>query len=322
MKYLFSLICALTGYCCCAQQSGYDASDDIPYRPRIGEVTLNTLYNYQTASESAAFGEGASEIEVDQQIKLRLGVPIIMKENTLMGLQLKYDNHDFTVNHQHPENTALYEHVKHARFKNLGARFMINQTLAENKELTIVVGAEIKSDRLEFNENTSKTYVNVNYRVQKNNRVRMGGGIAVCYTHKVPQVYPIFFYENKISRKWTVDLALPKSAVMRLKVNPKTYLSFKAEVKGWRYAIHNTALSEQNPLTIRKSDVHFGINFEREIYDWLWLGIDTGFAKNLRNYIAAPGDRRRDAIVDVNAGDAPYTTFSIFFVPPKKIYKQ
>jgi len=319
MRYtlLLALSCMA---CCCFSQKREVKLEGTPYRPRIAEFTVTTLYDYQSTSDSETFGNYTSEIEVDQKMKVRLGIPIVMKENTLMGVQLKYDNHDFLVEFEDPQISELYQHIQDKRFMSLGGRFLLSKEIAEGKNLTVLAGTEIKSDKLEWNANTTKTYGNVNYKVEKNNDVTIGGGIAVSYTLKTPQIYPMFFYENRISSKWTVDLALPKAAIMRLKINHKCYLSFKAEVKGWRYAFHNSKLSEEEPLTLRKSDVHLGLNFEHEIHDWLWLGIDAGLSKNLRNYVARPGDRRRDAIIDLTANDAPYTKFSLFIVPPKKIY--
>lgn len=322
MRNLLSLICCFLGCSCCLAQLESEM-DVIPYRPRIAEFTVTSLYDYNANCNSDAFGNNASEIELDQKIKARLGIPIVMKQGTLIGLQLKYDNHDFIIEHHDPRQYELFNYIKEERFRSVGARFLISKDLDEKRNLTILAGTEIKSDKLVFNGNTTKSFINFNYKVQKNDHVSIGGGIALAYTLGNPQIYPIFYYENNFAKRWTLDLALPKSVVLRRQLSPKCYLSFKTEVVGWRYAVHNHELSQNvdEALTLRKSDLNMGFNFEHEIHDWLWLGVDAGYSHNLRSFLARPGDNRRDALIEMNATGAPYTMFSVFIVPPKKIYR-
>lgn len=321
MRNLLTLLCCIMGGSCLAQLDS--EMDVIPYRPRIAEFTVTSLYDYNANCNSDAFGNNTSEIELDQKIKARLGIPIVMKDKTLIGLQLKYDNHDFIIEQEGPREYELFNYIKEERFRSVGARFLISKELSNNRDITILVGSEIKSDKMVFNKNTTKTFVNVNYKIRKNERVSIGGGLALAYTLGNPQIYPIFYYENNFAKNWTLDLALPKSIVLRRQLSPKCYLSFKAEVKGWRYAVHNHELSQETgeSLTLRKSDLNVGLNFEHEIHDWLWLGVDTGYSHNLRSFLARPGDGYSDALIDLNATGAPYTMFSVFIVPPKKIYR-
>jgi len=237
-------------------------------------------------------------------------------------MQLKYDRQNFALEFKDNLPYELYDHVQNTNFMSLGGRFFLQQKLGDGREISGLLGAEIRSDELTWSKETSKIYASFNYRFQKNDRVKMGAGVGFAYTLGVPQVYPLFYYENKLNPKWTLDLALPKSAIMRYKASEKFYVSFKTELKGWRYAVHNNELLNEETLTLRKADVHMGINFEHEIHDWLWMGVDAGYSKNLHYYLAKPGDRRRDALVDMKSTSSPYVNFSLFIVPPEKIYRK
>lgn len=324
MKSIILLFLVGVSFCCEAQNALIDGHADyesMRYRPRIAEFTVANLYEYNTVSNSEQYGTSATEIERDHKIKARLGIPIVMKPNLLVGIQLKYDRQQFLLDFEDNIPYDLYRYIQDSRLTSLGGRFMIQKKF-DNSELSVLAGTELKSDDLSYNKNTTKHFLNVNYKIRKREDLTIGGGLAVAYTLGIPQIYPLFYYEKAFNPRWTMDLALPKAAIVRFKATNKCFVSFKTEVKGWRYAVHDAVVSEEAVLTLRKSDLRVGLNIEHELHDWLWLGIDGGWSKNLRHFLAKPGDRRRDALINLNSSDSPYMNLSIFIVPPKKIYNK
>lgn len=323
MKYKLLLFLVGGLLPCFGQQSVVPSTSDyesIPYRPRLAEFTISNLYEYNTISDSEQYGRNATEIERDYKIKARLGIPIVMKPKLLVGVQLKYDRQQFLVDFEDNIPFDLYEYIEDTQLQSIGGRLLVLKKF-DHSEISLLAGTEIKSDEITFNKNTAKHFLNVNYKIRKNENVTIGGGLALAYTLGIPQIYPLFFYEKSLSPRWTLDLALPKAAIMRFKASKKCFLSFKTEVKGWRYAVHDAVVSDEPVLTLRKSDLRIGLNLEHELHDWLWIGADAGWSKNFRHFLAKPGDRRRDALINLESSDSPYLNLSIFIVPPKKIYK-
>ncbi|MEM6359902.1 MAG: DUF6268 family outer membrane beta-barrel protein [Bacteroidota bacterium] len=290
------------------------------YRPKIAEFSHRTLYGYDTRSSSEQYGNSNTEVEEDEQLKIRLGIPLIMKKGKLFGLQLKYDMHNFSMDFDQ-SNSELFNHIETRTFRNLGARILYQTSLSEKKSLTYIAGAEIKSDEFNWNGNTMKFYASASYKVRLNERTEIGAGLLLGYTLGNFQIYPVLTYEHKINNRFTLDLALPKSVALRWRGSDKFYITAKTEVKGWRYAVHNSNLSDTNPLVLRKADLNLGLSFERELHDWLWLGLDVGVSKNIRYHLGEPGHRSRDAIIDLQANNAPYIKFGIFLVPPRKLFQ-
>jgi len=281
---------------------------------------MSSLYEYNSVSTSELIGTNNVEIERETKIKARLGIPMILKDNVLFGLQLKYDNHSFINDFNDNIPLEFYQQIRATRFRSLGGRFCLNFDIDERREFSAILGGEVRADEIIINSNTTKFYLSANYKIQKNENVKLGGGLALGYTLGNPQIYPLFFYENQLSRKWTLDLALPKRAALRLRSSDKSFITFKTELKGWRYAITNSTIFDETVI-FRRADVRFGANFEHEIHDWLWFGVDAGYSKNIRHFISRPGDSRRDAVATLNTSDSPYLNLSIFIVPPKKIYR-
>lgn len=304
-----------------AQES--DGSDDyVVYRPKIIQFDLENIYEYKTSSTSEQFGKANTEVETDKLFKLKVGVPIVLKKDKKIGLQFKYSQQRFNLDLDNPlVPFDLYEHLNGEIFKSLALRFLYEKNISENKKITLAGGSEIRSDRIEWNANSTKHFISASYNIRKNARTDIGFGFAAGYSLGRYQFYPLLNYSRKLSHKWTLDFVLPKSASLRYMVNEKLYIIARTQVKGWRYNLNKPIETGLGESTLRKADLLSSITVEREIHDWLWLGAEFGLINNLRYYLAEPGDRARDAIIDLRSNDATYFKASIFIVPPRKFYK-
>ena len=150
----------------------------------------------------------------------------------------------------------------------------------------------------------------------------MGFGLFAGNSLGRLSILPLFVYENQFARKWSLEMVLPKSATLRYRLNNKTFISGKVAFKGWRYNLSNIIPDSDQAFTLRRRDLQFTLAYEREIHDWLWLGVETGYNKNLRYVLTTPGERARDAVNTLSSKDATFLKFSIFIVPPKKLWNK
>ncbi len=311
----FSLCCLLScATCAQAQTDGY--------RPKIAEFSYQVLGHYQTISNSETFGNASSQIERDLLLKIKLGIPLIIKNKTVFGVQLKYYHHHFGFDEDDfMGGYDLYDHINGRSFTDLGARIAYQRKLENGSELSFIAGAEIRSDKIVWSPNTSKYFISGQYKKQVNERTKIGFGAVFNYGLRLTSFYPLFTYEKTLNSKWTVDLTLPKSAAIRHKLDAKTFLIAEVDFVGWRYNLTRPISGDLRDFTLRKADLEFQVKFEREIHDWLWFGAEVGYSKNVSYYLANPGERGNKALIDLRAKDASSFKFSIFIVPPKSFSK-
>lgn len=292
------------------------------YRTKIAEFSYRVLGDYQTISNSEAFGNASSEIEQESLLKLKLGIPLVIKDDKLFGLQLKYYQHHFNFDDDDfAGNYDLYNHLSGQAFSNIGLRALYQQDIDEDRELTVMGGAEIRSDEIVFNPNTAKVFISWQYKKRINPSTRIGFGAVFSHGLKLTSFFPLFSYEKTLNPFWTLDMTLPKSISLRREINPKTFFTVETEFEGWRYNLTNPISDDTRDFTLRKADLEFRVKFEREIHDWLWFGVDLGYSKNINYYLAKPGQRGANALVDLQARDARYIRFSLFVVPPRSFSK-
>ncbi|MEL7145301.1 MAG: DUF6268 family outer membrane beta-barrel protein [Bacteroidota bacterium] len=293
------------------------------YRPKIAEFTLESLVDYKTTATSLSNIEQSTSVENDRLFKMKLAVPIKLKGKTKMGLQLKYYNQRFNLDEDNLSNDAdLFHYLNSESFVNTGLRFIYKRDLSETQCLTLVAGSELRSDHLRWSNNSSLYFISGSYIKEVNSRKKIGVGLYAAQSLGVFSVYPLFIYEKRLSDRWTMDLLLPKSATFRYKVNEKTFVSAVAALRGWRYNLTNAVPTSGQEFTLRRSDAQFTLMYEREIHDWLWFGLETGYNRNLNYVLTNPGERSRDALTRLSAKDATFLKFSLFIVPPKKLWNK
>ena len=291
------------------------------YRPKIAEFSYKVLGDYQTISNSETFGNASSEIDHESLLKLKLGIPLVIRDDKLFGLQLLYYQHHFNFDDEDfTGNYDLYNHLSGQAFSNLGIRGLYQFDVSENEQMTLTAGFEARGDEIKWNRNTAKVFISGIYKKTLNDRTKIGYGGVFAHGLRLTSVYPIFTYEKVIRPGWTLDMTLPKSISMRKEINPKTYLLGQVEFEGWRYNLTDAIGDERRDFTLRKADLEARILLEREIHDWLWFGVELGYNKNVSYYLANPGQRGNNALIDLRARDARYLKFTLFFVPPRSMF--
>ena len=93
------------------------------------------------------------------------------------------------------------------------------------------------------------------------------------------------------------------------------------EGKGTNY---NLTLSpnQNGPLYLNHTEVRALYTVEREIHDWLWVGMEAGYRRNLDFSMTLSPERGGPSIADNQLNDAFVFNFSVFVVPPRKFYKK
>ncbi len=117
---------------------------------------------------------------------------------------------------------------------------------------------------------------------------------------------------------------LPSNAKLRYSPNPKNYCYAIAELNGANYTIRlpDSTLARNSSLYLQKSEVRLLLNYEREIYDFLWFGLEAGVRTNINFNLSESVHHRRDPIIRNQLNHALLLNASLFIVPPRKFVKE
>ena len=261
-----------------------------------------------------------------EEIRFSLRLPISWSGPTkiIAGLQYFYEEYNF----QNPEGleTAFYQNLENKHLNSLSVRTYILHSLSDKKFIGARLGAELNGDYhgliLPFQERMKFSVAGL-YGWKPNPYASYGVGIYYSYTMGRPSIYPAFLWNRTYSEKWGVEALLPQSFRLRYTFSPKAFLLGGLSVSGRSYHI----VSEESPLAaypnleLRNSNLYAFAEFEREIYDFLWIGLTGGLRYNVNFYISEENTFSNSRIVENKVGASPYLNISLFVVPPRSLLK-
>ena len=293
----------------------------LTYRPKISEFSLEGISSYR-ANSTLDNNETSYTVDRDRLIRVRFGVPVILKEKTLFGFQLKYFQQSFNTNSFTSNPDPLFAHLNENPLTNAGLNFLYQRKISDTRKFSLIGVAELASDEFELHIATTRNYVAGEYSIQLNPRTAIAYGGVVNHALGIWNIYPTFTYKKQLSSKILLEATLPKSINWRYHFNEKTFFIFQTEFNNWRYNVTNALPNEARLLTVQRADLYLKLQLEREIHDWLWFGVDLGYIANLSSFIVNPGDRQRDAIEKYDLTNSSYLRFSLYLLPPEKLWNR
>ncbi|KYG82237.1 DUF6268 family outer membrane beta-barrel protein [Roseivirga echinicomitans] len=311
MRLLFS-----TFFLCCVL--GLNAQDILTYRPKVVEFSTEYLSNYKAYEKPTGESNSISSIEKDNLLRVRLGVPVILKEKTLFAFQFKYYRQFYGLGAG--QQGELFDFLNNNSLYNAGLNFLYQRNISKEKKFTLIVLTELASDTWGINQFSNRYLAMGEYSKQLNESTIIGYGGVVNYALGLLNIYPTFTYKKQLSDKMLFEAILPSSINLRYHLRESTYFIFQTELVNWRFNLTDALENEAHLITLQRADIYFKLKLEQEIHDWLWLGVDVGYVNNLTYFTVNPGDRIKKAISEYDIKDSSYLRFSIFLVPPRKLW--
>ena len=181
-------------------------------------------------------------------------------------------------------------------FKPIGEnKFLIVQLLGEmNGNYGFVSSTKAKPDF--SNLRTSATAI---FGKRPSDYLQWGIGLTRTYRSGELNYLPIIMYNyTSKNRKWGTEILFPARAAYRRKFNSRNILLIGYELEGSSYRLYDTnplstANSVQN-LELRRSDIRFRFDYQRQLKGFFWLGVQAGMAVNYNFNVDALGAGNKD----------------------------
>ena len=293
-------------------------------RPKFIELEWQSLSNFNMDALSDVVENSDARVTQNLIRQVKLKFPLILKEgmNLVGGFGYRHEQFEF-------DRVSRPDHPFYSRFddkslKRIMSSFYLKKDLENNRFLFAFLNNSLNSDEPQFRNffDQLKSSFALVYGKRSNPNKEVGYGLSFGYDLGQPTVFPLFIYNHDFSLHWGLELLLPKSAKLRYSPSNALHLYATAEVQGASYHVQDSILSGFDRLEFRRSSLRANLTVEREIYDWLWFGATAGYRLPLNLFLSEPGENRRDSIIELDVRTSVYYNFSIFIVPPAKLYKR
>ncbi len=280
-------------------------------------------YGIKAKSSNSAIGDVEDGgIRANRQIQFVCRLPIYNKEHLKIAAGFRYFTEEFRFdNTEYP----LFQSLEDRPLKSIGLSAYIVKSFRGNKFFLVKLGADLNGD---YNQDIAPNSKFLRYSVvplfgwKKNDQIAYGAGIAYSYVFGSPRVLPVVAYNNTFNRKWGLEMLLPASIRLRHNMSEKDIFYFTTKINGASYRIsleNEAAFSEYDILDLKKSEIRVFGTYEREIYDFVWFGVNAGLRKNLSFDLTNSLTGGGETIIEGDVRRAFFFNISLFLVPPRKL---
>lgn len=257
--------------------------------------------------------------------------PLLNRPRLKLILGVNYDREEFKF--EDPNRSVFYRDLEDKGLKTLGAQLAVIRPIDEVHWYLARVKGELNGDYTS-SELSVSDYLKISgefiYGWKRSPSYAWGVGAQLGYTFGRQSLYPVILYNRTFNPRWGVEALFPARVTLRRNVDSKTLFFGGYTVDGLNYNIKlREPLRELQTLIIRQTELKFRLRAEREIYDFLWVGLEGGYRynysfnafdedSNRRNLFGIGGGNRDKTVVNT-LGGAPYLSVEVFLVPPRKL---
>jgi len=289
-------------------------------------IKRELLKDYRIKSKEISTGTiTESYISRNRRWEFKVRAPVVREQNFIMALGLSYFVEEFQFENPTSLTLPFHQNLEDRSLKRLrGDLVIVKPTRGDifyilrargalNGDYTSEIFGGDKSDFLKFSIAPLIGW-------KRNDYLSYGVGAALSYNFGKRSIFPIFSYNKTFNQHWGIESILPAYAKLRYNTtDQKNYVYLSAELSGANFSLYLD--SDQSDLIyLDKSEVRLLLIWEREIHDWLWVGVESGYRKNISFDLANSANIDSSIIIDNSLTDAFVVSFSLFIVPPRDYF--
>jgi hypothetical protein len=292
-----------------------------------------------SASRDTAVGNSSANIERNNKVELSIKIPIVTKGSMKLIGGFRYLYEEFTFKDASGfSDYPLYSNLQQKHLKSIGVNLSILQSLGETKFLIWRNDFDLNGDYTSKNLPTSsfiKASSSLLYGWKKCETKSTAIGLYLNYSLGRQSVLPVYLYNNTFNPHWGVEALIPAFIKMRYNINGKSlmYSGYTLEGASYNLDIDNPAIQQYKSLQLRKSNIKLFIEFQRELYKFVWFSITTGIRQPTNFNITTRDDKGGsfsfskgivpgNPLIKNTVSLAPFLNATIFITPPKTLTNQ
>jgi hypothetical protein len=283
-------------------------------------------YGIRSNSQSDQIQSGQGEVSVNRRWEFKLRLPIISKPNFALAAGIHYNVEQYQFEASHNEQYPLYRSLQDKSLRSIGGSVYIVKPWRGKRYFLLRASGDLNGDygtdgiaKKQFLQFSVAPLIGW----KKNDNVSYAFGFAYGYNFGRPVFSPLISYNRTFNKHWGLETILPTKIKLRYSLNEKTLFFASIELNGARYNIRlaDSVLAEKGNLYLQKSEVRYLLTFEREIYDWLWFGVEAGMRSNINFSLSDRNGPARNALIRNKLNEAMLISFSVFAVAPRKFLR-
>ncbi|AKQ46678.1 hypothetical protein TH63_15280 [Rufibacter radiotolerans] len=294
------------------------------------------IIRYERLPRFGIWSEGKQEGVRDAEAKVlksnrfefKAYAPLVNNPHFKMVLGGSYFIEEFNFSDPESEDYPLYQRLEDKNLRSLDGQLIMLKPLNNKNYLIFRVKGELNGDYGKHSSVSLKRYFRTSmeaiYGWKKSPYLSYGVGAQLGYAFGRQTIYPAFLYNRTFNDKWGVEALFPANVTLRRNLSEKSllYLGYKIDGATYNINIDTEPFNQYETVEIRKSELKARLRWDREIYDFLWFGLETGYRYNHRFNVYDGRNKTANPLIENHIKDAMFFNVELFLVPPRRFLKQ
>jgi len=272
---------------------------------------------YSTSGNTETFGK----IQLARRREIKLKAPILNNPGFKLAIGFKYKVEDVFFKDQYTYSSEFYSDLENKNLKQLGTSLYAIKPLRGDTYLLMRASVSLNGDYGKYNLPTNdflKYSIAPMIGWRKTDFMSYAIGVAYSENFGRISVFPIVSFNKTFNDRWGTEILLPLKAKLRYTtLNKKNFIYLSSEIIGSTY---NVTFNSGESGYLNNTELRHLVSYEREIYDFLWLGVEAGLRSNLNFSLSETADHRNSVTIANRVNQSFFAGFSLFIVPPRKYY--
>lgn len=290
-----------------------------------------------SVAEDPAIGNASGTVRRNNFFQFEGKLPVINKPSFKFLVGWDYSYQEFVFVTDEGLDYPLYTNIQQKHLKTIGLNVSSLKSIGEFNYIVFQIRGDLNGDYSVDQLPTAdffKASVTAMYGIKRCPTKTHGYGLYWSYSFGRQRILPAFLYNNTFNKSWGIEMVLPAFAKLRYNINRSTLFYLGAQVNGASYNLvfDNPPLRELEDVQLRKSGLRYFLEFNREIYDFIWFGLSAGLEQNLNFSLTEERNRGTrisfkegiqilpsEQLIESRIAPMPYISASLFIVPPRKL---
>jgi hypothetical protein len=291
-------------------------------------------FNIRSTGKEPQIGNREAQVRRNNKLDIKAYVPLVNKPRFKLVGGFNYFFEEF--NFEEPgkdSNYPFYANLEDRNLKTISGQLVMLRPINERNFYIFRIKGELNGDYSSHEvaiPDYLKTTVEYLYGWKRNSNLTYGVGAQLGYALGRRRIYPAFLYNQTFNDRWGIEALLPANADLRYNASARSIWFGGFSVDGASYNINVKGIGAPafETLELRRSEIRARVRWEREIYDFLWMGAEAGYRENV-SFNAFEKDAndsflfggKEDPIIKNKLKGAAIFSLEIFIVPPKRFLK-
>ena len=291
-------------------------------------------FGITSTSPQASIGDKQGEVRRNNKFDVKAYAPLFNNPHFKMVAGFNYSFEEFNFEYPLPPEYPFYNNIEDKNLKSISGQLVMLRPINEKNFYVLRAKGELNGDYTSKEvavPDYLKTTVEFLYGWKKSPSYSYGFGAQLGYALGRRRIYPAFLFNRTFNPKWGIEAILPANADVRYNASERSlwFAGFSVDGASYNINVKNIGIPNIETLELRRSEIRARVRWEREIYDFLWFGVEAGYRENI-NFRAFEHDandgfifaKREDPVIDNKLKGAALFNVEIFLVPPRRFLKQ